>query len=166
MGYSVEIHGEVRIGPPLSAAQVQYVNQFCGTRRMKRDPAIAARLPDPIGKAINMPIGDDGAYFVGGTGIAGQDRDPSIVSYNEPPKGQPSLWCSWEVSDDGRHLRWNGAEKFHRYVDWLRYLIENFFAPWGCVLTGEMDWQGDDETDIGVIKVIANKVSTSTEPKS
>ena len=29
--------------------------------------------------------GNDGEYFVGGSGFAGQDKDDSIVDYNTPP---------------------------------------------------------------------------------
>ncbi len=113
-----------------------------------------------------MPIGDDGCYFVGGAGFGGQDHDPSVLGYNEPPMGQPSLWCAWEVSDDGRLLRWNGTEKFYEHVAWMRYLIEHFFKPWGCALNGEMEWQGEDEADVGVLKVSTNNVTIHKELKS
>jgi hypothetical protein len=161
MGYTTESRGKVAVVPPLSAAQILYVNTFSRTRRMKRDPAKAALLSDPVGKALNMPIGDDAGYFVGGIGFCGQDKDESILDSSEPPKGQPGLWCQWEVTADGGYLQWNGTEKFYDYVEWMRYLIEHFFAPWGHVLNGAMDWQGENEDDTGVITVIDNVVTTT-----
>lgn len=160
MGYTTNFRGKVEITPPLSAAQILYINKFCNTRRMKRDPAIAIGMPDPLGRALNMPIGEDACYFVGGTGHAGKGRDPSILDFNRPPEGQPGLWCKWEVTDDGRFLQWNGAEKFYDYTEWVRYLIEHIFAAWGCVLNGEIEWRGEREGDEGVITVRVNVVTS------
>ena len=166
MGYTTDFRGKVEITPPLTAAQFLYVNKFGDTRRMKRDPAVALQLPDPVGTALNMPIGDDAGYFVGGAGLCGQDKDASILDCNRPPTGQPGLWCQWEVTDDGRSLQWNGTEKFYEYVDWMNYLIEHFFGPWGCMLNGEIEWQGEREDDLGVIKVHNNIVTTNREPNA
>ncbi len=166
MGYTTSFRGKVEINPPLTTAQILYVNKFGETRRMKRDPVKTAELPDPVGKALNMPIGDDAGYFVGGSGLCGQDRDASVVDFNKPPIGQPGLWCQWEVTDNGLFLQWNGTEKFYEYVEWLRYLIDHFFVPWGCVLNGEIGWQGEDENDMGVIKVADNIVATRTGQNS
>lgn len=160
MGYTTEFRGRVEIAPPLTAAQILYVNKFCNTRRMKRDAKKAAEMPDPLRIAVNLPIGDEAGFFVGGLGYAGQDRDPSILNYNEPPKGQPGLWCQWEITDDGRYLQWNGAEKFYNYVEWMAYLIDHVFKSWRCVLTGRIEWQGEEEGDTGVIVLKENVVSS------
>ncbi len=160
MGYTTEFRGKMEITPPLSVAQLHYVNKFSNTRRMKRDAAKAAPLADPIGKAINMPIGEEACYFVGGSGFAGQDDDASVIDHNTPPVGQPGLWCQWVVTEDGRYLQWYGTEKFYNYVEWMRYLIEHFFQPWGCTLNGEIEWQGEKEDDIGAIKVKGNVVTS------
>jgi hypothetical protein len=164
MGYTTSFRGKAEINPPLTAAQILYLRKFCNTRRMKRDPVLALQLPDPLGKALNMPIGDEAGYFVGGTGHSGQDRDLSVLDFNQPPVGQPGLWCSWDVTDDGRYLQWSGAEKFYDYVEWLRYLVEHFFSAWGCVLNGEIEWRGEHREDTGVIKVQCNVVSSIKAP--
>jgi len=70
---------------------VAYLKQFSDTRRMKRDPKKAEKRRDPIRIAAGLPIGPDGAYFVGGEGLGGQDLDKSVVDGNKPPKGQPGL---------------------------------------------------------------------------
>lgn len=138
-----------------------YLRQFSGTRRMKRDPAIAATLPDPIREAAKLPIGPEGGYFVGGEDFMGQARDASILEYNHPPKGQPGLWCQWVPNEDGSALVWDEGEKFYSYEDWLRYYIEHFLGPWGYLLHGEMTWQGEEDEDCGRLIVTENEVRTT-----
>src|SRR4051794_19989063 len=101
MGYTTAFDGKVRIEPPLEAVQIMYINTFNATRRMKRDARKAEVMLDPVRSRVSLPVGTEGVYFVGGTGHAGQDHDGSVIDYNRPPEGQPSLWCQWEVTDDG-----------------------------------------------------------------
>jgi hypothetical protein len=160
MGYTTAFEGRVQIEPPLEPVQIMYINKFNATRRMKRDARQAEAMPDPIRSRVNFPIGKEGAYFVGATGPSGQDRDGSIVNYNEPPEAQPGLWCQWEVTDDGAFLQWDGAEKFYNYTAWLVYLIEHFFKPWNRRLNGEIQWRGETPEDVRVIVVRDNVVVT------
>jgi len=152
MGYTTYFGGTLSIDPPLTKEQVTYLNKFSDTRRIKRDPAKLANMPDPIREAVNLPAGVDGGYYVGSTSDFGQDED-AVTNYNSPPSGQPSLWCQWVVSDDGSTLEWDGGEKFYEYGNWLRYLIEHFFSKWGRTLEGEISWQGEESDDRGVIYV-------------
>lgn len=71
-----------------------------------------------------------------------------------PYPGMPGIWCDWTVNDEGSSLFWNGSEKFYNYIEWLNYLIDNFFRPWGCSLNGNIYWQGEEVGDVGKIKVI------------
>ena len=118
-----------------------------------------------------VAIGEESGYFVGGGGDFGQARDASIVSYNYPPKGQPGLWCQWVPTEDNTGIEWNGSEKFYSYVEWLRYLVDNFIKPWGYVLSGRVTWRGEDHGDVGAIVVADNIVeaidgiATRTCPK-
>lgn len=134
--------------------------------------------------------GKEGEYFVGADGFKGQDdKCPSIIDYNTPPgqigyqdktmdfdkrwkennrrtnKGecQPSLWCQWVVEDngDGQVLQWDQGEKFYHYIEWLKYLINHFFEPWGVKLNGQIDWYGEDRSDMGRITVKDNVVKVS-----
>lgn len=131
--------------------------------------------------------GKEGEYFVGGTGHAGQDNDASVIDQNTPPgelgydvkvdfntrweenqkriaEGlcQPGLWCQWIIEDgddeDEQFLEWDGGEKFYNYIEWLKYLINHFFTPWGVLLNGEIEWSGEEFGDKGIIKVEDNKV--------
>ena len=36
-------------------------------------------------------------------------------------------------------------------MEWLQYIINNFIEPWGYVLNGEVNWQGERAEDIGTI---------------
>jgi hypothetical protein len=127
------------------------------------------------------PYGKDGEFFVGGTGWAGQDQDETIIDYNTAPgqlgyvkyqrqktldeiqrkinngECQPGLWCQW-ILNDKEQLQWDGNEKFYNYVEWLKYLINNFFEEWGIKLNGEVTWIGEDSNDRGKIVVEDNKV--------
>lgn len=156
MGYTTDFSGAISIEPPISDAHAAYINKFSETRRMKRNPQLAEALPDSTRTDVGLPIGDDGGYFVGGGGFAGQEHDNSIVNYNDEPKGQPGLWCQWIVEDG--ELFWNGGEKFYHYTEWLEYLIKHFFAPWGYKLNGQIRYQGEDSDDRGVIYVKDNAV--------
>jgi hypothetical protein len=45
-------------------------------------------------------------------------------------------------------------------VEWLDYLIENFLEPWGIKVNGEVEWQGEERDDRGLIVVKDNEVTT------
>lgn len=164
MGYTTEFTGHFTIEPKLDMAQVEYINKFSRTRRVKRDPVRASGLDDPIREAVELPIGRDGGYFVGGRGYAGQDGDASVLDGNSPPNGQPGLWCQWVASKDGTKLMWDGNEKFYHYEEWLEYIIEHFMSPWKKRLNGRVRWVGEDIEDTGIIEVIDDgaeiKIST------
>jgi len=72
------------------------------------------------------------------------------------PDGVPGLWCGWEINED--ELYWDGNEKFYNYVEWLRYLIKNFFSPWKIILNGEISWVGESSDDLGKIIVTDNEI--------
>lgn len=88
----------------------------------------------------------------------GQDRDDSILDYNYAPKTQPGLWCQWEITEDGTELVWDEGERFYHYIEWLQYMINNFFNLAGYILNGEVTWNGEDDDDLGVIIVEDNNV--------
>lgn len=166
MGYTTYFDGSFEISPPLNPDQVAYLHALAGTRRMKRDAAIAEKFEDPKRKAVGLPIGEQAEFFVGSELIDdgnawncnGQSHDESIIDYNDPPDSQPGLWLQWTPSDDGETLEWDEGEKFYYYVEWLEYLIEKFFTPWGCKLNGKVEWSGEDSTDMGTIHVKDNVV--------
>ena len=88
----------------------------------------------------------------------GQDRDDSIINYNYPSSKQPGLWCQWIINGDDE-LVWDEGKKFYNYIEWLAYLISNFFEPLDYVLNGEIEFQGEDMEDFGTIVVTDNYIN-------
>ena len=113
-----------------------------------------------------------GEYYVGGVEDKGSILDHNSASGEESyirgldlsgvvdngKLKQPSLWLHWVLNEDGDKLEWNGAEKFYYYIEWLRYLIQHFFEPWGIKLNGKVEWQGEESNDFGMISVKDNVV--------
>lgn len=162
MGYHTDFGGQFKLDKPMLPEHVAYIRQFNETRRMKRKANVAETLPDPKRLAVKLPIGNEGAYFVGGTGFAGQDNDASVLDHNAPPKGQPGLWCQWTATEDGQFIEWDGGEKFYNYIEWLQYIVDNFLIPWGYKITGTVEWHGEDHGDMGRIIVKNNKITVKT----
>jgi hypothetical protein len=172
MGYTTGFFGSLHLSRPVSEEEYEYLNKFSETRRMKRDVNKLFELYDgkfgnPFAKTREEIYGNEGEYFIGGKGSFGQDNDPSVINNNLPPgqtewgysnsDGQPGLWCQWILTDD-QTLEWDGGEKFYNYTEWLQYLIKHFFQPWGITLNGEIEWQGEDRSDMGKIIVEDNEV--------
>lgn len=159
MGYTTTFIGKFTLDKPLKPEHAAYLRAFAGSRRMKRNPAIAETLPDPVRLAASLPIGEEGGYYVGGADADfGQARDASVTDYNRAPIEQPSLWCQWIPTKDGNGIEWDEGEKFYCYVEWLEYLIAHFLAPWGYLLNGDVYRDGEDPDDFGRIRVTDNVV--------
>ena len=175
MGYSTDFFGSFTLDKPLTAIQIEYLNMFANTRRVKRDP-IKLHLMKLEGSGntrcfelleeLGLPMGGEGDFYCG-TGYSGQDggsfnssKDNSVVDYNSEPSTQCGLWCQWNPSDDGTEIVWDGSEKFYHYIEWLEYLIATFLKPWGYKVNGIVEWQGEDRGDTGVIEVVDNVVTT------
>lgn len=159
MGYTTDFDGVFTLDRPLSDEHKRYLRRFVETRRMARNPEIAATLSDPERIAVGLPIGEEACFFVGGSGFRGQTDDASVIAHNKPPAGQPGLWCQWVPTDDGTGIAWDGGEKFYAYVEWITYIVAKFLKPWGYVLNGEVLWQGEDSGDFGKIVVTDNEVA-------
>lgn len=158
MGYTTDFKGFFEFDRTVDPSLVNYINKLSATRRMKRDnDKIKKIFPNWKDFSFNGRLGEEGGFFIGGAGFAGQDHDDSIIDFNQPPKFQPSLWCDWIIKDN--KLIWNETEKFYGYTDWLTYLIYNFFNPCNYLLNGEVNWQGEDSLDKGIIKIIDNKIT-------
>jgi hypothetical protein len=151
MGYSTDFYGFWTLTPALSLAQTDYLQKFSRTRRVKRDPDAIKNNRRLAG--IGLDLGVDAEYFVDT-----EDEDASIVDLNLPPGNQPSLWCQWRVNDRGDRLEHTGGEKFDEYVEWLEYLVERFFLPWGIKINGLVKYEGGTLVDAGTIEIIDNRI--------
>lgn len=100
--------GGAGVVPPLNPAEIAYLERFSGSRRMRR------RSGPYTAESVNYWAPD----LV------------DVIDLNEPPEGQPGLWCEWTPTPDGRQIVWNhGTNKFTFSAQWLDYLISQFLAP-------------------------------------
>ena len=167
MGYTTDFGGSFKLSRPATEKEIEYLDRFSDTRRMKRNVSRLMELYDgkhgnPFikGKTASEIYGKDGEFFCMNDGNSGQTDDISIVEFNDPPSTQPGLWCQWILGDFGKVLEWDGNEKFYSYVEWLEYLIHSFFEPWGIKINGTVEWYGEDPDDRGLIVVTDNEVKT------
>jgi hypothetical protein len=144
MGYTTDFIGRFELNKQLSPKMQQYLKLFNETRRMQRN--------------TDEVFGKDGEFFVFGGGSFGQDHEPNVIDFNQPPSTQPSLWNQWTPTEDGMAIEWDGGEKFYSYTEWLVYLIHKILAPNGYVLNGAVTWQGEETGDVGEIFVENNRV--------
>lgn len=76
--------------------------------------------------------------------------------------GTPRYDNPWDIDtdyeEDGTLYIPNG-ESVSDYVEWLEWLVENFFKPDGHVLNGEVQWQGEEHGDEGMMRVAHNVVT-------
>ena len=158
MGYTTYFNGGLQFNKPVTRELRDYINAFSSTRRMKRDvDKIKEVYPDWKDMCFNGELGEEGEYFIGNDDF--RQKETTITNYNYPPATQPSLWCQWIIFGD--ELVWDEGEKFYNYVEWLEYLISNFFAPQGYVLNGEILFEGEDSEDFGTIVVTDNHVEVN-----
>jgi len=153
MGYTTYFEGAVSIEPPLNEKEIEYINKFNDTRRMKRK---------------------NGPYYVGGTGMAGQGHDDDIEEYNSPDPTQPGLWCGWCATEDGQFIEHDGGEKFYYAAEWMQYIIDHFIGEnplaklnnehfdflQGHTINGEIFATGEESGDNWKIEVKDGIVTT------
>lgn len=158
MGYSTWFGGSLKFNKEVSDELRDYINRFSSTRRMPRDnEKIMEIYPNWEELCFFGDLGVNGEYFAPESKSYGQEYDDSIIDYNGYKRSvQPGLWCQWII--EGNELVWDEGEKFYNYIEWLKYLIENFFEPLGYKLNGTITWDGEDSDDFGVINVTDNVV--------
>jgi hypothetical protein len=113
VGLQTDYLGSVRIEPPLSLAEVDFVKGFNRTRHC------GDRAPLDV---VTHPSDDDPAA--------------DVASHDRVAAGMPGLWCPWTCCDEGCCLRWDQAEKPYAPDRWLRYLIDTFLRP-GAALAAD-----------------------------
>ena len=177
MGYCVKFSRCLKISPPLSKEQVAYLQRFSEIRHVYHHSHFLetnSKVHDPLREAVGLPVGKNGAYFVGyfeheglseakaqGIEIDSYYQDPesipSVQNPNHPSPLLPGLFCGWTVSDNGRKLIWDGREKFRYFSEWLIFLQNHFFKPWNKNLNGYICWSGEDKKDKGFLVVNADQ---------
>ena len=147
MGYTTDFTGSFKLSKPLTPEQVAYLRKFTATRRMRRH----VHLHDSM---AGLPIGDECAYYVGSEEMFGQDQGPAIIDTNNPPPGQPDVWCPWVPSMDGAAIESDGGERAYRYDEWANYLLDHFLSPWGIAFaSSDVKYEGEDRDDFGKLVI-------------
>jgi hypothetical protein len=109
MSYTTIFEGSFYFDKPLIEDQIKYLKAFAEKRRCRIKTRVFENIPDPVREKIELPIGIEGEFCINFP----QDlEDEDIIDSSIPPSNQPSLWCKWVPSDDGKELKWNGREKF------------------------------------------------------
>lgn len=159
MGYDTYFSGSLHFNREVSPQMKEYINRFSDTRRMPRDnEKIKEIYPNWRELCFFGDLGRKGEYFAPISKINGQEDDKTVLDHNGYKEAvHPGLWCQW-IIDDNNELTWDGNEKFYEYVEWLKYLINHFFAPLGYVLNGDITFEGEDSEDLGTIHVVDNVV--------
>ena len=150
MGYTTDFSGSIEINPPLSKEECDFLTMFNNSRRMDCE---------------------QGPYYIGRGGFAGQDADPKVRDHNRPPEGQPGLWCQWVPNEQGTSIVWDDGEKFYDSAEWMKYIIEHFIGanplakgelPFltGHQCNGTIEALGEDSDDRWDLIVKDNEVST------
>ena len=160
MGYSTDFNGEIKISPKLKANDKEFLDKFFQIRHMKRD---MSKLKGISKNAIKQ-LGKHGCfYLMDYDNFNEMFDDKTIINVNNSGD-MPSTYCNLEIVEDNGEsfVQWNGSEKTYGVNEengWFTWLIDNFFKPNGYVLNGEMTWQGEEDDDIGTIKIENNNVS-------
>lgn len=69
---------------------------------------------------------------------------------DERADGMPDTWCQWAVTRDGRHIEWNGGEKFYYYQEWLQWIVDYLES---YTLSGSIEYQGEETGDSGTLVI-------------
>lgn len=164
MGYTTEFNGKFKISKTLEPKQIEYIQKFSQTRRMKRNSKLCEKVFDPIREAVGLPIGIDGEFCVFAAGHAGQEHDSTIINFNTHPETQFSLWNDWTCTNDGEYIKWSGSEKFYYYFEWLGYICNNILSHFeGRYLEGTVFYQGEEADDFGSIVAYPDKIEFYTQ---
>lgn len=160
MGYDTYLYGEIDISPAIPDTLAEYINKFCETRRMKRDVSkLQAKFNG--GQGYYGDYGIEGAYFVGGSGCAGQDIDETVIDGNKPPEGVPEIWMDYlKINSNSNAIVTNDETRSYHIEESIKYVIDHFIAPTGSLCNGEIECVGQDRDDRFAIVVEDNVVST------
>ena len=158
MGYNTCFEGCIEINKPVDEETKKLLKGLASTRRMRRDVEILAkRLNIDMKKCIEL-YGEEGEFYFHDDNVYGQTKTEDIITYNDPPKSQPGLWCQWILDENINSLVWDEQDKFYEFEEWMIYLV-NILSKRNYILNGEISWEGEDQDDKGTIIVKDNVVS-------
>ena len=92
--------------------------------------------------------------------IKEEHRDPTGATLGQDP-AMPGIHCCWEIDEEGTEIHATEAYDYG-FCNWIPILIEKYFEPWGYILNGEADWDGQESGDDGTATVVNNVMTTQT----
>lgn len=146
MGYTTTFTRSFKLDRPAEGFVLEALVGLESTRRMKR-----VTTPEQ-----ELKYGIDGEFYFGGDD---ETSELPIAELNFPPRTQPGLWCNWELQPDLVTIKWNGAEKFYNYIEWIQYIIDKVLIPHNYKLNGVVSWYGENRSDKGQIIIKDNEVT-------
>ncbi|BCL83060.1 hypothetical protein ccbrp13_55250 [Ktedonobacteria bacterium brp13] len=165
MAFGVTWNGRLALDRPLDSEHNAYLQAFHLVHRTRVDAAQLALRPDILRTAVGLPVGPEGAYYVGSEPGFDDPANALSLDEHEPPVGQPSVLCPWMPTEDGQVLILDETHDCVRIVEWLHYILEHFLVPWGYVLNGNMLLEAkiEDDLDRVTITVEDNSVHVATQ---
>jgi hypothetical protein len=88
--------------------------------------------------------------------IESQFEPIEAVDGIEPPA---NYGCDWQLQEDGETIEHNGREKFYEWLEWARFL-QALLRKRGYIMTGEVDWQGEETGDRGTMIAVDGQITT------
>lgn len=171
MGYNTNFEGKLSLDRSLDEQTKVFLNKLNKTRRVKRDVNRIAIKEDISYEEAITKYGFEGEFYFSEeqthtkteSGIIRRVKDDTVIENNKPPSRQPSLWCQWKPTDDGKYIMWDGLDKFYEADKWIEYIIVNILEPKGYILNGRIKCIGEENPDLWYINVINNQVNVEIE---
>jgi len=168
-----ETRGALSLSRPLTDDEFYFLSALALNKRMRRHRSMLGfmidekMLTDPFRNEVGLPLGMDGYWFVGNEGENMDESDPSVFNKEQPPRGMPGCWCSWQPASDNRSMLILSGKKPHHALRWASFLLTRLFIKhWDMTMSGiiAMTTKNDAtiHTDIAVIK---NDVIISSQEK-
>lgn len=76
---------------------------------------------------------------------------------HEDDLDSPSLYCYWQISNNGSVIYCSDSSHFYHYEEWLELIIKKFI-PENTFVNGVISFHGEMDTDFGLIIIRDNIV--------
>ncbi len=143
---------------------MELVNGMSKTRRISRD---LSKIKDKLEFGFE-DYDINGYYYYPENDFEnfGQTIDKSIINFNKPPAGAPSLWLDFEVvkEDKKYFLVWNGEKEnndIKKQILWINSLISRIFNPVKMSLNGNISIFEEYSNEKVILNIKNNEVSKS-----
>lgn len=137
------VAGVISLSRPLTDNEFYFLSAFALNKRMRRHRPMLefmiadGQLEDPFREDACLPLGMDGYFFVGNNGVEFNESDPSVFNKEQPPRGMPGCWCSWQPAKDNRSMLVLSGKKEHHAILWASFLVTKLFAKhWNMTAKG------------------------------